>query len=246
MRLRVGLAVVVIALVAASANAGTVKISIVLNPSAPGCTGCTLSGVGTYDVYAQDVSSSPTSPDHTPMFGIASYGVPILNVNDFLHRSPRAQLVDDSADSGNSGPAGFSALRSNNNATALGGTCPGATCGGFFIGATEDTTTPTPFLIGGYGQTASSFAANVPATASIAGTIQPSWGAKLLLGEGHWTPNSANRVPALGLASVDSFVNGFSDGALDTVKKQAVVPEPATIVLAGLAVVGLLGLRRRK
>jgi PEP-CTERM motif len=245
MRLRVGLAVVVVALLAASASAGTVKISIVLNPAAPGCTGCTLSGPGTYDVYAQDVTASPFAPDHTPMYGIVSYGLPILNVNDFLHRAPRASLVDDSAGSGDSGPAGFSNLRSGNNATPI-GTCPGATCGGFFIGATQDTTTPTPFLIGGYGQTAGSFAADVPPTATVAGTIQPSWGAKLLLGEGHWTPNNPNRVPTLGLASVDAFVNGFADPALGQVSKQAVIPEPASIVLAGLAVIGLLGLRRRK
>src|SRR5262245_14311597 len=113
------------------------QVGVILNPAVPGCVGCTLSGANTYEVYLQ-VNNQFANDS----FGIVAYGFAVRDVSSLFHRSQRASNVDDSAGSGKIGPAGFSNLRSGNNATAI-GNCPGAACDGFFIGATQDTTTPT-------------------------------------------------------------------------------------------------------
>jgi PEP-CTERM motif len=191
MRLRIVLASVVVAAVASSLNAATVTLKLVKDPAAAGCNGCTLSGAGTYDVLLSDSTGDN--------LGIASYGISVQGVSSMLHKSPRASLVDDSGASGDSGPAGFSNLRSPNNQAPLGT--------GFYFGATQDTTTPTPFIIHGYGQTAGSFAASVPPTASVAGTIQPTWGADVLIAEGSYLAGS---TPSLDILNTDVFVNVFN------------------------------------
>jgi hypothetical protein len=168
---------------ATSSFAATVTLKLVTNPGAVGCTGCTLSGPGTYQVFAE-----ASDGDN---FGIASYQVAIRNVTSAIHRAPRT-IVDpeDTAD-----PAGFTLLRSNNNLDVA--------VGGFDVHASQDNVNPTPYLITGYGQEASSFAAKLPGHVFGAPTTQSTWGKPLLLFEGQYQPGAD---PTFGLGTTVSNI----------------------------------------
>jgi hypothetical protein len=150
------------------ATAATVTLKLTTNPSSPGCVGCTLSGPGTYNVYAE-----ANTDDN---YGIASYQISIRNVTSAIHRAPRT-IVDpeDTAD-----VAGFTLLRSLNNGDVA--------AGGFDVHASQDNITPTPHLITGFGQQASSFAAKLPGHAFGPPQTQTTWGTPLLLFEGTYQP----------------------------------------------------------
>jgi hypothetical protein len=187
-------AVAVTAMAVSAASAATVNVTIELNPAAPGCTGCTLSGPGSYNIFAT------SSADDNQ--GIASYGISVQNVTTLLHRAPR--VTSSTNDEGDGGPAGFSLFRSANNAVATGT--------GFMMGASQDTVAPTPYIINGFGQTASSFAAELPAGNTNVGIIQPSWSGKLLLAEGLYNVNGT--APAIDFSNVDVFANVFSGSGI--------------------------------
>jgi hypothetical protein len=187
-------AVAVTAMAVSAANAATVNVTIELNPAAPGCNGCTLSGPGTYNVFA-----TASADDNQ---GIASYGISIQNVTTALHRSPRVTSSTDEEDNG--GSAGFALFRSANNQIASGT--------GFLIGASQDTVAPTPHIINGFGQTASSFAAELPAGNTNIGIIQPTWSGKLLLAEGAYNVNGA--APFIDFSNIDVFANVFSGSGI--------------------------------
>ncbi|MGE3244028.1 MAG: PEP-CTERM sorting domain-containing protein [Pirellulales bacterium] len=174
---------------ASSVEAGTVKLQLIKDPTATGCDGCTLSGAGTYQLYASITDAEST--------GIAGYGISIQGVSSVTHRAPRvnsSETVD-----GDIFPAGFTLLRSGNNQVPTGS--------GFLIGAGQDTVTPTPYLIQGFGKTAGSFSALLPAGNTNTGIIQPTWTSSLLLAEGNY-----NGTPSVDLTNVDVFVNLFGAG----------------------------------
>jgi hypothetical protein len=214
-----------------STNAATIGLELKLNPATPGCVGCTLSGPGTWNLLARDLS--PAGDSH----GIVGVAIPILNVNSVLNRLPRTSVnVDDEVF-----PAGFSLLRTANNA--------GVIPNGFLFGGFQDTIMPTPYLIRGYGQRASSFAnelnlIGLPIVLPIIGT-QTIWSSPLLLAEGTYAPGS---TPLIDFNHVDLGVNVFSQpsgiGAKAATVVPWTVPEPSTALLGLLASLIVAGRRR--
>jgi hypothetical protein len=213
---------VVLAVAANQAAAATVGLELVYNPTAVGCNGCTLSGPGTYQLFA----SSPDADNN----GIASYSISVQNVSTLLHRAPR--VTSSTNDDGDGGPAGFSLFRSANNAVATGT--------GFMVGASQDTVAPTPYLIDGFGKTDGSFAAELPAGNTNVGILQPTWSSKLLLAEGSFT----GATPDIDLANIDVFVNLFAPGGTSSVFKAQALTKTITNGAGGdpVPVVGDLNL----
>ena len=183
-----------------------------------------LSVPGTFDVRLSDSLGDNT--------GIASYGIPVTGVLDSLdHNSVNSPFAQDAAFVG--GSAGFSFLRSADGVALL--------------GASQDTITPTPHLINGFGQTASDFASEGlnPVGGAPDGTA---WDAELLIGSGTYSgaEPGIDMDPQGGI-----FVNVFLPGGsieaaeqLDLVIRR--IPEPGTIALAGLGLIGIFASRRRK
>lgn len=206
----------VVMLLASSASAAVVTYTLVLNPTAAnGCVGCTLTGPGTWDLLA-----SSSEGDN---FGIASYQVTLNNVSSIFHRSPRTNLVvDPNPDELDPSPAGFQILRSGNGVNP--------------IVAGQDTVTPTPYIVHGYGQTASSFQAQYPGTVQSGTSNQATaagWDAKLLIAEGAYTPGG--QLPSFGTVLTSTIFNSpdnlgvsFADIQTETID-QGVVNLPPVI-----------------
>jgi hypothetical protein len=149
-----------------AAYGAVVTLDLVLDPTVPGCTGCTLSGPGTWNVFAR-----ASIGDN---FGIARYQVAIRGVNFLIHRSPRTVVdPEETAD-----PAGFTLLRSLNGQDV--------TVGGFDFHASQDTVTPSNYLVRGFGQETSSFALEIPGHTFGSPQTQTSWNAALFLTEGRY------------------------------------------------------------
>jgi hypothetical protein len=180
----------------------------------------------TFNLYADDSAGDN--------FGIASYGAvltgPIVTLD---HKS-----VNTLASSGPSGvgPAGFTLLRSADNVTTL--------------LASQDTV-GTANLIRGIGQTSGSLASN-GITSFIPPVEGDPWNAHFLIASGTYTGPSSGID--MNKTSADTFSNAFSSsqggavsgGTVNVVRVETVIPEPATLSLLGLAMVGGLGLRRRR
>ena len=127
--------------------------------------------------------------------GIASYGVALSNVDGASvdHNAPR----DGSAQGpGGAGAAGFTLLRSlDGEAVILG---------------SQDTPLPTPNLVYGMGQSASSFAANGIVDLSGGSQLEsPTWGSSLLLSSGTYSGSGPQGLPQFDLSSPDLFANVF-------------------------------------
>jgi hypothetical protein len=210
---------VVLTVAANQAAAATVALQLVYNPTAVGCAGCTLSGPGTYQLFANAAGADNN--------GIASYSISVQNVSSLLHRAPRVTSSTD--ENGDGGPAGFSLFRSANNAVALGT--------GFMVGASQDTVAPTPYLIDGFGQTAGSFANELPPGNTNVGTLQATWNANLLLAEGSFT----GATPDLDLANIDVFMNLFSPGGTSSVFKAETLTKQICEGTCGLVVDPVVG-----
>jgi hypothetical protein len=184
----------------------------------------------TYTLHATDISSPQDA------FGIASYGVVLANVTSVDHKSPRDGF---GSGPGGVGPAGFTTLRSADGVLA--------------ILASQDTTTPTPNLIYGFGQQASSFAAK--GIADFTGGTQleqPVWGNPLLIADGTFVGNGLGpNAPRIDAAAVDTFSNVFvapqggGTKSAGIIAETIVIPEPVSIALGGFALLGLVGYRRR-
>jgi hypothetical protein len=138
---------------------------------------------GTFSLFAE----APAAADN---FGIASYGLvltgPILT---FAHDSTKSLAAQGP---GGFGAAGFTSLRSADNVP--------------IILASQDTITPTPNLIRGFGQEASSFAAK--SITSFDPTAEgTTWAQEMLIGSGTYTVGGGE--PGFNQTSFDTFSNVF-------------------------------------
>jgi hypothetical protein len=185
---------------ASAANAATVNLSLLLDPGAPGCVSCSLSGAGTWNLVA-----TASQGDN---FGISAFAIPVLGVTSNFNRSPRT-VVDPENDAF---PSGFTLARNLNNQAVI--------TDGFLISGAQDTSTPTPWLIRGYGQEASSFAIKLPGMDFSAPQTQVSWNTPLVLSEGLYAPGA---TPRIDFSSVDIGVNVF-------VANSGLTTEPAIVV----------------
>lgn len=165
--------------------------------------------------------------------GMASYGVVLAGVSpDLDHKSPRDGFGQGP---GGVGPAGFTTLRSLDGIPV--------------ILASQDTTTPTPNLIYGFGQSGSSFAAKGIVDFTAGTQLEsPIWGKPLVLASGTYQ----GATPSINATSADTFSNVFigqSGGATRAAQIQAVtviVPEPATAAMGGAGLLSLLAVVRRR
>lgn len=210
-------ALAVVAL-ASTASAATVKFTLEYDSLA-----------NTFNLFAQELDGSGDNG------GIASYGAVLTGVANVDHNSPRDGFAQGP---GGVGAAGFTSLRSADNVPVL--------------LASQDTITPTPNLIYGFGQAGNSFAA-LSINDFTGGTQleQASWDAKLRIATGTIAPGV---VPGINASSVDTFSNVFVQGngtatraaGIQTEVIDVAIPEPASIALAGLGLIGVVALRRRR
>jgi len=178
-------------------------------------------GPGTFNLYGSTVDS----------FGIASYGVPLTGgILSIDHNSPNglSQL-------GLSGSVGFTVLRSADGVANL--------------VAGQDTVTPTPHIVKGFGQSGGDLA-TAPGVSFLLISEQATYSAPLLLASGTY----AGLQPGFNLLSVDLGANVFTDGGSTTTANEiadiatsvSVVPEPSSIILGACAGLALLAVSRRR
>ena len=178
-------------------------------------------GPGTLNIYA-----TASLGDNG---GIASYGVPVTGgVVTIDHNSPNA-MVNGASGAGN---MGFSMLRSADDDSTL--------------IASQDTLTPSPYLVYGFGQVGGDLA-DVSGVADVFVAEQQIYDAPLLIATGTW----ADELPGFDTQSSDLGANVFTQASghdviianVQTMVKT--VPEPNTVVLLAMAGLGvLLGIRR--
>jgi hypothetical protein len=165
--------------------------------------------------------------------GIVYYTMRLNGVTSFMHRSPRTNLGD-MADGSDQQASGFTVFRSHDSVPAD---------KTVIVSGLQDTILPTPYLIHGFGQKASGFLTEFPGKILTSANAQLTWDASLLLAEGTYAPGNP---PSFGADPLEAIVpnTGVSLIAASTVLKT--VPEPGSIVLAGLALVGLVAFASRR
>jgi len=228
-------------LVATSANAATI-IGVAVNPgtTAGGGSTSTRSGLGTFHIFGLDQDN----------LGISSYNLtmgPAVTASN--NRSPVTSITDGNGDTFSSG---FNLLRTASNAPQM--------------QASEPLPGSSPYIIQGFGQTAGDFATVAttkgvqpgtvvgPTTSAAWGTYTTSGGDAasgkkwVLLGEGTWNTSLPFTGQAQQFVSA-AVVTAFGDANLVSVPTTTtiiLIPEPATLSLLGLAMVGCFGMIRRR
>ncbi len=183
-----------------------------------------LTTAGQFKILAQDSTGDNA--------GIASYGFvlqgPVTGVDNATINTAAANGP------GGIGSAGFTLLRSPDSDLTQ-------------VAGSQDTISG-PNMIYGFGQTASSLSAK-----GITSFINPvegdNWSVPAVIATG--TYNAAQGKVSINQTAFDTFVNIFTSSTGKGVEGAQLsfvtveIPEPATIGLLGLALVGGLGLRRR-
>jgi hypothetical protein len=233
----------------ASAQAATVTYRLYTDPFAQ--------GANTYRLTAEVTGADA--------FGLAAYGIQlvgnaavptgsILTTNNSTLRGTDIETV---APAGDPGPAGFTLLRSADDNNVAGSNA-------ISITGSQDTTDSSAHLIRGFGMEASNVAAK-----GLMGSFPEgnNWGNAgfsyaqrpiVPAGEFELARGTLAAVPG-GLSAIDfipvpTAVTGASvfssaDGIgviPATIVRIKVVPEPATLGMASMALIGLAALRRRK
>jgi hypothetical protein len=227
-------------LLATSANAGTI-VGIAVNPgtTAGGGSTSTRSGLGTFHLFGLDQDN----------LGISSYNItmgPAVTASN--NRSPVTSITDGNGDTFASG---FNLLRTASNAPQM--------------QASEPLPGSSPYIIQGFGQTAGDFASQasskgVQPGAVVGPTTSAGWGSYLtsggdaasgkkwvFLGEGTW--NTSLPFTGASMFVPAAVLTAFGDpnnGSVATTSIIILIPEPATLSLLGLAMVGCFGMIRRR